>query len=235
MLAHGTILVFLGPPGSGKGTQASRLSAALGIPAISTGEMLRRECQSGSKLGRAVQTVLNSGQLVSDDLINQVVASRIAQCDCASGCILDGYPRTVSQARYLSELLAKLSMPQPIVFDFDADCDEIISRLARRRECPHCRRIYSAADGSTDAKMVCGYDGTVLMQRADDNPGSIRERLRLYHHNASELVRYYRDKTYHRICATRPAAEIADEIISILEYHLPPPGLSNSSRLATRA
>ena len=93
------VIILLGPPGSGKGTQALRLSAELGVPAVSTGEMLRSECQSASALGRAVKKVLASGQLVSDELINQVVANRLAQPDCKDGCILDGFPRTVSQAR----------------------------------------------------------------------------------------------------------------------------------------
>src|SRR5581483_10063534 len=128
----GNLIVLLGPPGAGKGTQAVRLSATLGIPAISTGEMLRRECESGSVLGKVVQDVLNSGQLVSDDLMNRVIASRLRECDCENGCILDGYPRTVSQARFLDRLLKEANLPRPIVFDFQVETDEVVERLNMR-------------------------------------------------------------------------------------------------------
>ena len=108
MLIGRTVLVILGPPGSGKGTQSGKLSQVLQIPAISTGEILRRECQSGSELGRTVHAVMASGGLVSDDLMNQVVTNRLTQDDCEAGCILDGYPRTVSQARFLHDFLKRL-------------------------------------------------------------------------------------------------------------------------------
>lgn len=126
------VIILLGPPGCGKGTQAGRLSACLGIPAISTGEILRQECQSGSALGQAVAEILQSGQLVSDGLMNQVVASRLGQVDCAGGCILDGYPRTAAQARFLDRLLRRLRMPSPVVVDFFLPAEEIVNRLTIR-------------------------------------------------------------------------------------------------------
>lgn len=216
MHTRGKVMIFLGPPGSGKGTQAGRLSAVLGIPAISTGEMLRRECQSGSSLGEAVRNVLASGQLVSDDLVNQVVARRFGQSDCAHGCILDGYPRTVSQARFLDGLLRKLKMARPVVFDFEIECEEIVSRLGRRRQCGECGRVFSLDGNSHSGELVCDRDGAPLVQRADDNPEAIRERLRLYEQNAGALVRYYARKDYHRICATRSPEEISRELLGLL-------------------
>jgi adenylate kinase len=123
--------ILLGPPGSGKGTQARWLSSALGIPAISTGEILRRECQSGSAVGRQVERVLAAGQLVADELMNEVVAKRLSQDDCEYGWILDGFPRTVAQARFL----AGHAKGSPVVFDFFLSEKELVARLSGRREC----------------------------------------------------------------------------------------------------
>lgn len=208
------VIILLGPPGSGKGTQAFRLSAELGIPAVSTGEMLRAECQSGSTLGRAVKKVLASGQLVSDRLINQVVTNRLRQSDCLNGCILDGYPRTVSQARFLDSLLQTLNTTEAIIFDFEVQPEEIVARVGRRRQCPQCSRIFGVQDPSVES--FCDRDGSRLVQRADDNPTTVRERLRLYARNAGELVDYYQLRDYHRISATRAPEQIADELLAFL-------------------
>jgi len=196
------VIVFLGPPGSGKGTQAARLSTALGIPTVSTGEMLRRECQSGSDLGNQVQNVLASGRLVSDDLINRTVANRLLQRDCELGCILDGYPRTVAQAQHLDSLLANLDLPAPVIFDFEVSCEEVVARLDHRRQC---------------------------VQRTDDHPATVRERLRLYEENAAEMIRYYQARRFHRIQASGLPDEIFDEIIGALASYRPAPVLSGAT------
>lgn len=216
MLTESQVIIFLGPPGSGKGTQAGRLSSALQIPAISTGDMLRRECNSGSALGNAVKNVLASGRLVSDDLINEVVNSRLRYSDCDAGCILDGYPRTLSQARYLDGLLSSLNKRRPVVFDFEISTDEIVRRLSCRRQCVQCGRTVSVSAGCNDGELLCDRDGSALIQRTDDNPASIRQRLRLYERNARQLVRYYRDQDYHRVMAARPADEVCDELLNLL-------------------
>jgi len=212
--SYGQAIIFLGAPGSGKGTQAARLSAELGIPAVSTGEMLRRECQSGSELGKTVQSILASGQLVGDELINRAVASRLSEPDCASGFILDGYPRTVAQARFLDSLLRGSRAPRPIVFHFEIAHDEVVARITHRLTCKECGRIYSAPDGTAD--MRCDGDGSLLVRRADDNEVSVRERLRLYGANAAPLVRYYRSGKYHKVAAHRTAEEITDELLGVL-------------------
>ncbi len=222
MYAGGKVIVLLGPPGSGKGTQAARLSAALGIPAISTGEMLRGECQSGSELGRAVQSVLDAGQLVSDELINKVVASRLNGCDCENGWVLDGYPRTVSQARFLERLLAERGMARPVVFDFAVDGEEVVARLSGRRQCPQCGRIFSARTNARAAELFCDRDGSPLAQRADDNPETIRERLKLYRQNAGKLIRYYSGKAYHRIGAARRPEEVSQELLRLAGREMSP-------------
>lgn len=216
MQGHGTIVIFLGPPGCGKGTQAARLSEVLAIPAISTGEILRRACASGSELGRAVQNVLDSGLLVSDELINQVVAERLLEEDCEGGCILDGYPRTAAQARYLSELLERRGMQQPLVFDFRLTIREIVGRLTRRRQCPQCGRIVSSDSRTRAAQLSCGADGSPLIQRADDRPGVIRARLRIYRTHEKELVRYYRGSRYRAVAAMGTPEKIAGDLLELI-------------------
>src|SRR6185312_5738680 len=125
MQEHAGIVILLSPPGAGKGTQSARLAAALGIPAISTGEILRAECQSGSQLGREVEAVLARGDLVDDQTINELVSRRLREADCARGCILDGYPRTVAQAQHLDTL----NFAVPRIFDFIVSARDVLSRL----------------------------------------------------------------------------------------------------------
>jgi adenylate kinase len=204
-------IVLLGPPGSGKGTQAARLSALLDIPAISTGEILRRECQSGSDLGRRVDAIIRSGRLVEDDQMNQIVSNRLRSPDCRGGCILDGFPRTAQQASFLDQLLSGLNMPEPTVFDFTVSADELISRLEKRRQCPACSQIYSM-DTPFRGPLFCPTDGSLLIVRADDRPTAIRERLELYSLNISPLVRYYQERDYTRIAAGASPDVVASQV-----------------------
>jgi adenylate kinase len=231
------VVILVGPPGSGKGTQAALISPTLGIPTISTGEMLRRECQSGSALGRSVQSILASGQLVSDDLMNQVISSRLREADCQRGFILDGYPRTVSQARFLGRLLTALGMPNPVVFHFDISSEDVVLRLTRRLQCPECGRIFSMNShlmngDSAHSGMSCDRDGSKLVHRLDDNVISIRERLKLYDENAARLARYYRNRRCHRICANRAPQEISNDLLTILRSHSSAAMLSRRARAA---
>lgn len=222
MRSLGQIVILLGPPGSGKGTQGARLAAQVGIPEISTGEMLRKECQTGSTLGRAIERLLSAGQLVPDELVNRVVANRLRRRDCRKGCILDGYPRTVAQARFLDSILAKLNMASPIALDFQLDPEEIVERLSRRYHCTVCGRTYSLHHAGNGAEMICEQDGSELQRRTDDHPSTIRERLRVYEENAAEVVSYYRGRDYYRICATRAIDEISRELTGILDTALAP-------------
>jgi adenylate kinase len=197
--------------------------------------MLRRECRSGSPLGRAVQNVLATGQLVGDDLMNQVVASRLRERDCRSGCILDGYPRTISQAHFLDSLLAKWQKRRPVIFDFEISADEIVGRLSRRRYCSECGRICSVEPDSGAERLLCERDGSPLLQRSDDNPETVRERLRLHERNAADLVRYYRDQDYHAIRATGAPDGICDELLNILAANWPAPMLSRAAAMHAQA
>jgi adenylate kinase len=214
------VIIFFGPPGAGKGTQAARFSETLAIPAISTGEMLRQAAQSQSELGKIVENVMASGQLVSDDLINQVVAERLRQIDCQSGFILDGYPRTASQARFLDALLKQLNLPEPVVINFRLAIEKIIDRLSRRRQCPTCGSIFTAKPKL--AQIRCNRDGAVLIRRADDNPSAIRRRLELYRETSADVIEFYRPRNYQEITAAGTPKQIFSELIRLLGTRMPP-------------
>ncbi len=215
MVERGEVIIFLGPPGAGKGTQAGRISSALGVPAISTGDMLREECRSGSELGQLAASVMASGKLVTDDLVNKIVANRLERADCRTGCILDGYPRTVGQARFLDRYLKPRGMTPPTVIDFDVDCQAILARLSRRRQCVKCGKIFSFASG-LGGRLFCDADGELLAERADDSPEVIQERLAVYARSTLPLVRYYKRRNYHRIQAVREPEAVSEEILTIL-------------------
>jgi adenylate kinase len=208
-----TAILLLGPPGSGKGTQAAYLSVERSVPAISSGEMLRREIASGSELGKVVEGVLVSGGLVDDETVGRVVANRLRQTDCDNGFILDGYPRTESQARGLDQLLASFPCDEPFIFDFQISPAKIVSRLAHRLECPTCGRTFRQQG---ELRAVCEHDGTPLIRRPDDNVASVNERLRVYSVHAAALGRYYKNRNYYRIDADRPPEVIFQELKQIM-------------------
>jgi len=211
------IVILLGPPGSGKGTQAARLARETGLTAISTGELLRRESDSGSALGGQVRSLLNAGLLVDDDLMNQVVAKRLSGEDCQHGCLLDGYPRTIEQARFLQVFLQERELEEPIVFDFVVSHEKVVERLSHRRQCPACGQIYSAEFDVYGKDLRCGNDGTPLVRRSDDNTETIRERLRIYEGKTLDLVAFYRPRRYFAIDAMQLPDAIGCELLSLLD------------------
>lgn len=212
------VIVLLGPPGSGKGTQAARLADELHLTPISTGELLRNEAESGSEIGEKVRSTLAAGFLVGNDLMNQVVERRLQSDDCHRGCILDGYPRTVDQAHFLDDLLQRNGLAEPIVFDFVVSPEQVVERLSHRRQCPACHRIYSAEVDvyGKDLHCNCDVDGTPLVRRADDNPDSIRERLNIYAKNSRDLVHFYETRCYFAVDAMATPAAIDKHLMEIL-------------------
>jgi adenylate kinase len=179
----------MGPPGSGKGTQAQRLAERYAIPHISTGDILRTAVSEGTPLGQQVGTILASGGLVSDELVTDLVRERLARKDVARGFILDGYPRTVAQAQALDRLLAGVPL---IVVLIEAANDAIVARLSRRRVCESCRITQSTSSDDETAEEHCPYCGGRLIRRQDDAPETVRRRLETYAAQAEPLIAHYR-------------------------------------------
>jgi adenylate kinase len=211
------VLLLFGPPGSGKGTQARLITNWLAIPAISTGDMLRAEIQNGTPLGKAARSIMASGGLVGDDLVNKMLAQRIAQPDCKSGFLLDGYPRTVQQAEYFDRLVAERGLPKPIILHLDVPMDALIGRMTSRRQCPKCGRIYNLLHQPPKKSGFCDDDGTPLDTRKDDQEDVVRERIRTYDELTRPVLAYYQDRNYHQIRGDRSPGYIFEEITGILE------------------
>lgn len=188
-----TAIILFGPPGSGKGTQAKLLRAAAGIPHISTGDMLRERIASGDELGLQVKDLMQAGRLVPDEVVNQMVADRIAQPDCRRGFILDGYPRTLSQAAALERLLAGKGY-RHLVIHLKVDYTKVIARITGRRVCPVCGTLYSLTSNPPRQPAVCDLDGARLVLRDDDRESVIRERLDAYERLTRPLLEFYRTR-----------------------------------------
>ena len=186
-------LVLFGPPGSGKGTQAKLLVKCLGIPQISTGDMLREHIQAGDSMGLAVAGVMKSGALVADERVNALVEERLARPDAAKGFILDGYPRTRQQAEALSQWFAARGIAG-LVIHLLVDYNSVISRLTGRRQCPRCGTLYNLFSKPPKQDEICDLDGTKLVIRDDDSPDIIRQRLEAYELQTRPLIEYYRKK-----------------------------------------
>lgn len=177
-------LIFLGPPGAGKGTQAAMVAAKYGIPHISTGDMLRGAIAQGTEMGLAAKAYMDKGELVPDEVVIGVVRERLAQSDCARGFILDGFPRTVVQAETLAGIV---SIDHAILVDLDDE--SIVTRMAGRRTCPACQATYHI--DSLGGSQTCAKCGATLIQRTDDAPETVRNRLAVYHQKTQPLVDYY--------------------------------------------
>lgn len=188
------ILILLGAPGAGKGTQGARLVEKYGIPKISTGEMFRDLAAAGTPLGLEARTYWSRGQLVPDEIVVGLVRERISAPDCARGFLLDGFPRTVRQADILGELLQQTGRKLDGVLDFAVDEAALIARLAGRRTCAHCGATYHVTSVPPKQDNVCDHCGHALVQRADDTPESIRTRLREYAVKTAPLLAYYAER-----------------------------------------
>jgi adenylate kinase len=188
-------LILFGPPGSGKGTQAKFLRQSLGIAHISTGDMLRERIAAGDSLGKEAAAIMQAGGLVPDALVNRMVAERIEQADCEKGFILDGFPRTVEQARVLAGQLAERAI-DPLVVFLKVDYNVIISRLSGRRQCPTCGALYSVTSNAPTVSEVCDYDGSKLLIRDDDRPEVVGERLRAYERQTEPVLEFLKGAGY---------------------------------------
>src|SRR5215472_2408542 len=188
-------LILFGPPGSGKGTQAKLLNQSLGWAHISTGDMLRAHLAAGDALGKEIAAVMQSGALVPHQTVNRMVEERIREQDCEKGFILDGYPRTVSQAKLFSELLAAQHI-HAVVIHLKVDYNVIISRIAGRRQCPTCGALYSVTSNAPTISEVCDYDGSKLIVREDDRPEVVERRLKAYEVQTAPVLAYLKQAGY---------------------------------------
>ena len=187
-------LILMGPPGAGKGTQASRLAACLGLPAISTGDMLRDEVKHGSPLGRDAKAYMDRGELIPDALIIAVIESRLQRADCRRGFILDGFPRTVPQAEALDRALHRFGCSLHRVGSLTVPPDEVVRRLTGRRTCRDCSTPYHVLLDPPLKDDVCDICGGTLQQRADDHESVITKRLEVYARDTAPLLDYYRKR-----------------------------------------
>jgi adenylate kinase len=211
-------VVMLGPPGAGKGTQGERIAREHGVPKVSTGDILRECIQTGSDLGRAVGEVMAAGRLVGDDLMIDIVSQRLKQPDATRGFVLDGFPRTVVQARALDAMMVDRGLLA--ILAVDVPTDVLVMRLATRRICGSCGLN---APPATPAGAPCPRCGGAFVMRSDDQEGVIRERLRVYEQQTQPLMAFYGSRaTFHRIDGNRPP----DVVFAALEAALAPKGVT---------
>lgn len=209
-------IIFLGPPAAGKGTQAARLAAHLGIPRISTGDMLREAVTRGTPLGRKARPIMEAGELVPDDLLIAMIGERISQEDCARGFILDGFPRTLPQAEGLERLEGDLS--DYLVLDVDVPRDELLRRLSGRRVCPTCQATYHVIHNPPRSDARCDRDGTGLIQREDDKEVAVRRRLIEYDERTAPVLEYYRSRALlHRVDGNQSIDRVFADLRAIVE------------------
>ena len=187
-------VILLGGPGAGKGTQAERIVADYELPHVSTGEMLRAAVAKGTGMGLEAQKYMESGKLVPDDVVIGVVRDRLAEPDAAEGFLLDGFPRTVPQAEALDAMLAEAGRAITHVVLIDVPAEELVARIAGRRSCATCGKIYNVTFDPPKTEGVCDVDGGELTQRADDNEVTVRNRIAVYEEQTAPLVGYYTDK-----------------------------------------
>ena len=206
-------IIFLGPPGSGKGTQAKELAKKFGVPHLSTGDMLREQIAAGTPLGLKAKPIMERGELVPDSLVLRIIAERIERQDCFHGFVFDGFPRTVTQARYLGELLKQHGLKQPFVIHMVIGTAILMRRLTGRRVCSKCGEIYNIYDRPPKVEGICDVDGGELIHRPDDREEVVAPRLHAYEKQTAPLVSYYRRLgALEDIDASKSVADVQQQI-----------------------
>ena len=208
------LIVMLGPPGAGKGTQAVKVAERYSIPHISTGDIFRAAIKEGTEVGLKAKAFLDSGELVPDSVVTEIVAERLEQDDCGGGFLLDGFPRTMRQGEALDNILNDGGCPLTVVVDLSVDREALITRLTSRRTCSECGENYNLISKGTEKEGVCDKCGGELYQREDDKRETIENRLAVYDKQTAPLIEYYKgggrlvsvsgtgtmDEVFERVC-----------------------------------
>ncbi|OGX12565.1 MAG: adenylate kinase [Omnitrophica bacterium RIFOXYB12_FULL_50_7] len=211
-------LIFLGPPGAGKGTHAKMLSEKYEFTQLAAGDILRRNIKEGTKLGALAKDVIARGELVSDDLVNDMMFEEIKVLKIAKGFIFDGYPRTIGQAEALEKFLAKENIPLAAVVNFDASEAVLVDRLGGRRLCAVTGKIYHVRNMPPKKEGICDCHGQPLVIRKDDEPATILNRLKVYHESTKPLIEFYRKKgLLHDVPADGDAASVQKVLEKLFE------------------
>jgi adenylate kinase len=211
-------LIFLGPPGAGKGTHAKMIVEKYGLVQFAAGDILHRNIKEGTKLGALAKDVIARGELVSDDLVNDMMFEEIRTRRNTKGFILDGYPRTIGQAEALERFLAQEKIPLTAVVNFDAPENVLVDRLSGRRGCPKCGKIYHLRNMPPKKDGICDVDGEKLTTRKDDEPETILNRLKVYHESTKPLVEFYRKKgLLHDVPAAGDAPSVQKVLVKLFE------------------
>jgi adenylate kinase len=210
-------IIFLGPPGAGKGTHAKEISSILNIPHISTGDIFRDAIKNQTELGMKVKEFLDSGKLVPDELVWEVVKDRLNAEDCKNGFILDGFPRTILQAELLDKYLKEKNADLKVIY-LDASDDLVIKRLSSRRVCKNCGAIYNLISMPPKKDGICDICGGELYQRSDDYPDVIKKRLETYYKETQPLIDYYKNRgVMYTISAEKDREEVLQEILKVVK------------------
>jgi adenylate kinase len=220
-------ILLLGAPGVGKGTQAKELVKLWGIPQISTGDLLRANVSKGTELGKLAHEIMQRGELVTDDLVNQMVAVRLAEPDTRRGFILDGYPRTLNQAAWLDQRLALAEEVGPaagaaslpvVAVSIQVDYNQLLRRITGRRNCPVCQTIYNIYLQPPKIEGICDLEGATLVQRSDDTEKCFEGRMRTYESLTAPVVEHYRALSrFAEVNGDQPVADVAASIVSSVE------------------
>ncbi len=211
-------LILLGPPGSGKGTQAKLIVEKYGIPQISTGDMLREAVAKGTELGKEAKKYMDAGQLVPDEVVIGIVKERLQQPDCEKGFILDGFPRTIAQAEALDKILEEMGKKIDAVINIQVPEEEVVKRIVNRRTCKNCGAVYHLIYNPPKEDNKCDKCGGELYQRDDDKEETVRKRYQVYKEQTEPLVEYYAKKgILYNIDGTKSIEEVFAEIDSILQ------------------
>ena len=210
-------IIMLGAPGAGKGTQAKQIADKYNIPHISTGDIFRANIKNGTELGQKAKQYMDQGLLVPDELTCDLVMDRIQQDDCVNGFVLDGFPRTIPQAKALDAALDKINQKMDYAIDVDVPDENIVNRMGGRRACLNCGATYHIVSIPTKVEGICDRCGNPVVLRDDDAPETVQKRLTVYHEQTQPLIDYYKEQSILKtVDGTQPMETVFTDIVAIL-------------------